>query len=99
MFRKLLCIYFISLYWTLAAFGQFQPRGADVTLYFPQFADGGDNSARWQTTFIFSNPDSSVSATVQLWTLDAYGKGLPMNFGGGSSTYFSFVLPPMAKGV
>lgn len=99
MLKKLLCICFMSLCWAFAAIAQSQPRGADVTLYFPQFADGGDNSARWQTTFIFSNPDKTTSATVELFLLDAQGNGSPMNFGAGSSAYFSFTLPSMGTKV
>jgi len=85
---------------SLSAFGQTLPPGsANVNLYFPQLADGGDTSARWQTTFIFNNPDDSTNATVELLLLDNEGNFLFIDFGAGGDFYHSFTLAPRATKV
>jgi hypothetical protein len=65
-----------------------------VNLYFPQLADGGTLSQRWQTRFEFFNPHESLPASVFLTILDGNGRLLPLDFGSGPAARLSFTLPP-----
>lgn len=90
---------FSLLTFALPAHAQMLPQGANVNLYFPQIADGGTGSGRWQTTFSFLNCDSSASATVKLWLIRDDGSGLAMDFGSGASSYHTFTIPPSGSRV
>jgi hypothetical protein len=81
-----------SLIFTLPAQAQTKPQGSHVCLYFPQLADGGDATSRWQTTFIFTNPNSS-SAIVDLLTYNNDGTPLSIDLESGARTRHSFALP------
>jgi adenylate kinase family enzyme len=48
-----------------------------VTLYFPQLADGGDASSKWQTTFTFVNPGATTTQVI-LYTMRNDGGPLTM---------------------
>ena len=96
---RTLFVFLISAMLSLSAFGQMLPESANVNLYFPQLADGGDPAARWQTTFIFHNPDASTNSTVDIFLLDNEGNNLLIDFGAGAASYHSFTLTPRATKV
>lgn len=74
----------------------FYPTGANVNLYFPHLADGGDVSAQWQTSLEFVNPSPTLTAHVQLSLFGDLGFPLNMNFGtgAGSLAIHTFSIPP-----
>ncbi len=76
------------------AFAQWEPETANVYLYFPHFADGGTPGQQWQTTFTFSNPGSSLAASVQLLLFGDDGSPLAIDLGSGTSSSFTFSIPP-----
>ena len=77
-----------------SCFGQFDPDGAQVNLYFPHFADGGTAAQQWQTTFVFVNPHQSLSAHVSLWTYGNNGQPLNLNLGAGATSVQNFTISP-----
>jgi hypothetical protein len=78
----------------LALDAQFEPDSAQVNLYFPQLADGGLPSQRWQTSFIFFNPSQATSVSATLYIYDNNGQPLAMDLGAGSASSTSFTVPP-----
>ena len=69
------------------------PSSAHVALYFPQLAEGGPQSQRWETSFVFSNSyNATVSGGLLLFSND--GLLLPMDFGSGPVSAVSFSVPP-----
>jgi hypothetical protein len=74
------------------AAGQGLPIGAHVDLYFPQFADGGDSTQKWQTTFAFVNPNDS-EASVRLRIRGNNGQPLAVDFGAGMDSSQTFIVP------
>jgi|SRR5579871_431169 len=84
----------ISVLFAARALAQFDPAGAQVNLYFPQLADGGTPSLRWQTSFIFSNPNPGSTAYANVTLHDDNGNPLSLDFGAGLTTTFSFSIPP-----
>jgi hypothetical protein len=79
---------------SLPAMAQIEPGSAHVNLYFPQLADGGTATQRWQTRFEFFNPHESLSAAVILTILDSNGRLMPVDFGSGPTARVTFTLPP-----
>src|SRR6185369_10726147 len=77
-------------------FGQFDPEGAHVNLYFPHLADGGTVAQQWQTSFVFVNPHPSLTAHVALGTYGDSGQPLSLNLGYGASVQ-SFTIPPQGS--
>jgi len=75
------------------AFAQFSlPAGAHVDLYFPQVANGGDASARWQTTFQIVNPNPAT-ATGRLSFFGQDGQPLVVEFGTAVDSVFTITVP------
>jgi len=75
------------------ALAQFEPEGAHVYLYFPQFADGGREGG-WQTTFTFIHARiSSAPAQVVLEFFDDNGRPLALDFGGGRVSSLNLTVP------
>jgi len=75
------------------AYGQFDPAGAHVNLYFPQLADGGPLIQQWQTTFVFVNPNP-VAASVVLTIYGDDGQPLALNLGLGALSTHNFTIAP-----
>lgn len=84
----------LTLVLSIPLSAQFEPGSAHVNLYFPQLADGGNFAQRWQTRFEFFNPHESLPANVILTIIDGNGRLLPLDFGSGPGSRFSFTLPP-----
>lgn len=78
----------------LCLLAQFDPAGAHVNLYFPQLADGGTQSLRWQTSFVFSNPNPSSTVYALVEMFDDGGNPLALDFGSGPASTLSFSVPP-----
>ncbi|HUQ92892.1 MAG TPA: M48 family metalloprotease [Bryobacteraceae bacterium] len=76
---------------------QFEPDNAQVHLYFPHFADGGNSQQAWQTSFVFSNPSAGQSSSCTLSTFSDNGSPLNLNLGSGSSSTATFTLPPNGR--
>jgi hypothetical protein len=74
-------------------FAQMLPQGAHVFLYFPQLADGGDATSKWQTTFTFLNPNTQSPALVWLYTYQDNGSPLTMDLGLGQTATHQFTIP------
>jgi len=64
-----------------AGLAQFAPEDAQVNLYFPQLADGGTPVQKWQTGFIFVNPNPQTTAAVTLWLYANDGSPLSLDLG------------------
>jgi len=78
-----------------SCFGQYtDPDGAHVDMYFPQLADGGPPAQQWQTSFVFVNPHSSLTAHVQLSLFGNDGKPLGLNLGAGLASVYTFSVLP-----
>ena len=90
--RTLAAILLIPCQFPLIA--QIEPASAHVSLYFPQIADGGNFSQRWQTRFEFMNPHTQLPAAVFVDFMDDSGSPLMLNFGAGPTRRLSFTLPP-----
>lgn len=85
----------IAITWCtpLSAQNGIETETASTRFYFPQVADGGPPTGRWQTTFRFANPNpASVTATIYLY--GNQGEAMQMNFGGGATAQYSFTVPP-----
>lgn len=76
---------------------QFEPQSAHVLLYFPQLADGGDGTQQWQTTFIFTNPNSTWTAQCEVRLLADDGSPLVIDLGSGSVSQFQLSVPPQGR--
>lgn len=90
----MIAVFLFLLLLSLPAFGQSYPQSADVNLYFPQLAVGGDANGLWQTIFVLLNPYSASSADVDLFSTDSQGAGLALDFGSGSSSHLNLSIPP-----
>jgi Zn-dependent protease with chaperone function len=73
---------------------QFEPEGAHVNLYFPHLADGGTSAQQWQTAFLFTNPNTTLSANVALNLYANDGLPLSLDLGSGLRSTHSFTIPP-----
>lgn len=73
---------------------QFDPEGAQVLSYFPQFVDGGPAGQQWITSLTLVNPDRlySVAGIVNFNRDD--GSPLALDFGSGAVSSFTFTIPP-----
>jgi hypothetical protein len=81
----------------LWAQGLFDPAGAQVYSYFPQFADGGPASQKWITSFTFVNPHVSDAAAATLYLMANNGAPLTLDLGGGPGSQFNFTVPPQGS--
>lgn len=91
-------IIIITLLLSLSCAGQmFYPESAHVNLYFPQLADGGNQTQSWQTWFIFFNPDKERSAGVYLQLFNNDGGPLPLDLGDGPKSSMVFTVPPAGR--
>jgi hypothetical protein len=70
----------------------FEPVGAHIFQFFPQFADGGPPQDRWLTTIALINPGAE-SVTVALQGMNAAGVPLSIDFGGGAATVHTMQIP------
>jgi len=84
--------YFLIL--AVSCFGQFDPEGAHVDLYFPHLADGGPVKDQWQTAFVFVNPHPSLPANLILGMFGDDGQPLSLNLNGGFGSVQGFTVPP-----
>jgi hypothetical protein len=89
--KRLGIVILLSVLIAPAALSQLLPQGAHVNFCFPQVADGG---GQWQTTFVFLNPDTSASASVDLWLSKSDGATLSIDFGSGASAHHVLSIPP-----
>ena len=96
---KTLTAAMLFLLTTAPVFAQFQPQGAHVNLFFPQLANGGPDSGRWQTAFTFVNPSNGIlpaknnPVTVRLNILDNAGQPLALDLGSGATSRHEFTIP------
>jgi hypothetical protein len=84
----------VALIAALPGFAQWNPDGAHVNLYFPQFADGGSPAQQWQTSFVFLNPHETLTANVALRLYGNNGQPLTLNLGLGPLGVHAFSIPP-----
>jgi len=89
----------VILFWiaTTGCFGQFYPEGAHVDLNFPHLADGGVPAQHWQTSFVFVNPNASVTAHVTLYIYGDSGQPLSLNLGAGAASVHRFTILPLGS--
>lgn len=90
-------IIFVSLLLPFRILAQLEPDTADVNLYFPQLADGGDQVQTWQTSFVFTNSNPSLPALCILSTLNDSGGPLALDLGTGLQSRQSFTIPPLGR--
>ncbi len=90
--------FLIGVLGVIGCFGQnnptFYPTGAHVNLYFPHLADGGPTWAQWQTSLEFVNPNTTLTANVELRLYGDNGIPLSLDFGSGAHTLHTFTVPP-----
>lgn len=72
------------------------PRDAHVNLYFPQLADGGNATQRWQTSFVFVN-SSSQTVNVLLYLYANDGSPLPLDLGEGPASRVTLSIQPLGR--
>ncbi|MCZ2150382.1 MAG: hypothetical protein LC126_21715, partial [Bryobacterales bacterium] len=76
---------------------QLEPDTAQVNLYFPQLADGGDQAQTWQTSFVFTNSNPAMPVACMLSTLNDSGGPLALDLGTGLQSRQSFTIPPLGR--
>jgi Peptidase family M48 len=86
---RLMCFLILGV----CCFGQLDPDGAHVDLYFPHLADGGPAADQWQTSFVFVNPHPSLPAIVFLFTYGNDGQPLSLDLGSGGTSLQILAIP------
>jgi len=76
---------------------QLEPDTAQVNLYFPQLADGGNPAQTWQTSFVFTNSNPAMPVACILSTLNDSGGPLALDLGTGLQSRQSFTIPPLGR--
>jgi hypothetical protein len=70
---------------------------AHVNLYLPHLIDGGNQVQKWQTWFIFVNPNESSTASATLYLYGNNGSPLALDLGQGVSSTCNFSVPPLGR--
>ena len=70
------------------------PASASTILNFAQLADGGPAAQKWTTSITFTNPNTTVAASVRVNFYGDSGQPLPLDFGQGASATLNLTVPP-----
>ncbi|MFB3776349.1 MAG: hypothetical protein ACE141_02030 [Bryobacteraceae bacterium] len=69
------------------------PASASTILYFAQLADGGQAVQKWTTTITFTNPNTTVAASVRVSFYGDGGQPWSLDFGQGASSTLNLTVP------